>query len=183
MFERFIKNDMLVSIMMWLLNHSTGDYDAGIIAYDIGATDIPVFTTAIYILNQLDILSVDENPEETNLRIIFNEDSVIVQSFRTLKEVFDDEAYRNSNVSSVLPDFTSTYNNIEDENSLIAQIRELSDEYIDSFLDSMKNYKSLELSDDPVLAERQRNIIEEAKRLDEQGQLDNFINFVNTNRK
>ena len=31
--------------------------------------------------------------------------------------------------------------------------------------------------------ETKKYIEEEAKRLDEQGQLDNFINFVNTNRK
>lgn len=184
MFERFIKNKMCVDIMMWLLNHSTGDYDAAIIAHDIGAYDIAMFTTAIYILDQLDIVNIDDNPNEVNLRIIFNEDSIIVQSFRTLKDCFDNEAYRNSNACSVLSDFVSSYDNYEQtESSLINQIQSFSNEYLDEILNIMKNYKDFELPDDPLLAERQKAIIEEARELDKVGQLENFIEFVNMNRK
>lgn len=184
MFERFIKNKMCVDIMMWLLNHSTGDYDAAIIAYDIQAFDVSVFSTAIYVLDQLGILDVDNNIEETNLRVIFNEDSVIVQSFRTLKECFDNEAYRNSNACSVLTDFCDSYDNyVNNEETLLSQVNSLSDEYIDTLLDMMENYKDVELSDDPEIAKKEMAVLEEARKLDDAGQLYNFINFINENRK
>lgn len=184
MFERFIKNKMCVDIMMWLLNHSTGDYSAAIIAHDIQVHDIPLFTTAIYVLDQLDIVNIDDNPEETELRIIFNEDSVIVQSFRTLKDCFDNEAYRSSNACAVLTDFVTAYdNNIMNTNILIDELNSISDEYMEEVLNVVKNYDNFELSEDPEIAEKQKVIIQEARKLDEAGQLENFIDFINMNRK
>lgn len=183
MFERFIKNKICVDIMMWLLNHSTGDYSAAIIAHDIGVYDIPMFTTAIYVLDQLDIVDIDNNPEETELRLLFNDDSVIVQSFKTLRECFDNEAYRNSNACSVLVDFVTAYNNTFEEDNIINQLNSISDEYINEVLNVVENYDNFEPSDDPDIAERQKSIVEEARRLDEAGQLENFIDFINMNRK
>ena len=184
MFERFIKNKMCVDTMMWLLNHSVGDYDAAIIAHDIEAQDLGLFTTALYILDELNVISTNSSVEDgENLRVVFNEDSLIVQSFRTLQETFDNEAYRNSNVCGALSDFVTVYDNQISEASVIDMIHDMPSEFVDLFIDMFKNYETIEFDSNPLIAERQRAIQNEARRLDELGQLDNFIEFVNTNRK
>jgi len=183
MFERFIKNKMCVDTIMWLLNHSTGDYDAAIIAADIGVQDITKFTTVLFILNELDIIDTNQDTNEYNLRVIFNEESVIVQSFRTLMECFDNEAYRNSNVCGALSDYVNVDNDLDPELEFIDMLNSLSDEYVDSFLDMFQHYDEIELDKNPILAERQKMIKEEAKRLDDAGQLEAFIEFCNQNRK
>lgn len=184
MFERFIKNKMCVDIMMWLLNHSVGDYDAAIIAFDIEAEDIGLFTTALYILDELGIVDTNASLEDgETLRVIFNEESLIVQSFRTLQEVFDNEAYRNSNACGALSDFIKVYDNtVLNQNILKDMISELSDESIDNFIETFRNYETMEFDSNPIIAEKQRELQAEAKRLDEAGELDNFIEFLNQNR-
>lgn len=184
MFERFIKNKMCVDIMMWLLNHSTGDYDAAIIAHDIKAQDLSLFTTGLYILDELDIINTNNDIDDgENLRVIFNEDSLIVQCFRTLQETFDSEAYRNSNACGALSDFVTVYDNQITEESIIEMIKEMPDEFVDLFIDMFKNYESIEFDSNPLIAERQKAVQAEARRLDELGELDNFLEFVKVNRK
>lgn len=182
MFERFIKNKLCVDIMMWLLNHSVGDYDAAIIAHDVQAIDLAEFTTALYVLDQLEIIDIDNN-DPTCLRVLFNEDSVIVQSFRTLRDCFDNEAYRNSSVCGVLADFNLNF--VGEGGFSTPQFTYFNgdDDFIDLFIDTIENYKDIEISDDPEIAEKQQMIIEQARELDEAGELEQFINFVKLNRK
>lgn len=185
MFERFIKNKTCVDTIMWLLNHSTGDYDAAIIAADIGVEDIGRFTTVLFILDELDIINTNQDTNEYNLRVIFNEESVIVQSFRTLIECFDNEAYRNSNVCGALSDYINIDSGIDinSEVEFIELLKSMPVEYVDTFLDMFEHYDEIEFDNNPVLAERQKIIKEEAKRLDDAGQLESFIEFCNQNRK
>ena len=48
MFDKFMNDNNCMKILLWLINHSTGDYDAAIIAYDCQIMDITLF---IYLMS------------------------------------------------------------------------------------------------------------------------------------
>ena len=167
-----------MKILFWLLNHSTGDYDAAIIAYDCKIEDIALFTSYIYIMNELGIVIVDEDSE--NLRVIFNEDSLIVQSFKNLRDCFENEAYRNSNVCAAFVMLDS--GTFESQRSQMVNLFEtLTEEERLDFYNLITNYENFELSDDPEEAIKQKALIQQLKELDESGQLNQFIEYVKRN--
>lgn len=178
MFQKFLQNDICMDILFWLINHSTGDYDAAIIAYDCNITDIPLFTSIIYIMNELGIVNVDESSDA--LRIIFNEDSLIVQSFKNFKESFENEAYRNSNVCGAFITIDSGEFALQREemNNLFDQ---LSEEERFLFYNMLNDYENYELSDDPDQAKVEKTLLNQLKDLDEKGQLDKFREYVKRN--
>lgn len=178
MFQQFINNEICMKIMFWFLNHSTGDYDAAIIAYDCGIENIPMFTSIIYVMNELGILTVDESSE--TLRVIFNEDSLIVQSFKNLKECFENEAYRNSNVCGAFIAINSGQYELQREHmkNLFETLTE--EERLD-FYNLITDYKNFELSEDPEKAAVERSLIKQLEELDERGELESYVEYVKRN--
>lgn len=178
MFEKFINNEICRKILFWLMNHNTGDYEAAIIAFDCQIYNIPLFTTYIYIFDELGIVSIDESSE--TLRIIFNEDSLIVQSFKTLRDSFDSEAYRNSNVCAAFVSIDSGTFDVPGS-KLASYFEDLSEEEKKDFYTLITNYKDFEISDDPERSVVQKSLISQLEELDENGLLDTFIEYVKRN--
>ena len=133
----------------------------------------------IYIFNELGILTVDESSGD-NLRVIFNEDSLIVQSFQNFKRCFEDEAYRNSNVCGAFVALDSGVLK-DQENTMINMFDELTAEERLDFYNLIEDYENFELSDDPVLSMAQKSLIAQLKDLDEAGKLDKFRDYVKRN--
>ena len=177
MFKKFLDSDVCRKIFFWLLDHSTGDYDAAIIAYDCKINDITTFTSYLYIFDELDIINVDENSE--TLRIIFNEDSLIVQSFKNLRETFDNEAYRNSKVCGAFVSLDIAGNSFEQQ--LLNDFNSLSDEEKEMFWEMINNPEDFQVSEDPELAEAQNNLIQQIKQLEENGTLESFKIYLKRN--
>lgn len=178
MFEKFLNNDICRDIFFWLINHSTGDYDAAIIAYDLNILDIHTFTAYIYIFNELGILSVDESSE--TLRVIFNEDSLIVKSFKTLQETFDNEAYRNSSVCAAFVSIESGFLNSAESN-IMDTVQSLTDKEREDFFRMVEDPYNFELSEDPDVAMVQEALLARIKELEEDGELENLVDYMKRN--
>ena len=88
MFEKFMKNENCVKILMWILNHSPSDYEAAIISYDSEVFSPEEFITVTIILNELGIVTVDETQSDS-LRILINDDSdkIEVTSIEQVREL------------------------------------------------------------------------------------------------
>lgn len=181
MFQELMSDEFFRTILFWLMNHSVGDYDAAIIAYDCGILDVPRFTAYLVLLNELGIIEVDEGVSgEESLRIIFNEDSLLIQSLKNTKNAFEEEFYRNSNACAAYVSLKSDIfeNSIIDMNSFIDTLAEGD---IDKFINVIQNYKNMEISDDPFIKMAQEELINKLSQIDEMGRLDELVEMLQGN--
>ena len=164
MFEKFIEAGVPVKILFWLTNHSLTDYEASLVAYDCGIRSVEKFMTSIIILQELKMVVVDDDKD--SLRIMLNDHSELVKKFIEFKELFDEEAYKGSEIAAAFISLSEmTTEEVPLQNLIGVHV-------VNEMLDEISEYKEIENKDD--IDEKYLKY----KNLDDEGQLIDFEEFL-----
>lgn len=165
MFTKLMENSLCMKVIAWLLNHSINDYEAALVAYDCGITEIDEFMAIVVILNETGMVAVEENSE--TLRIVVNDNSPIFKKFKELQTIFDEEAYRSSDVSAAFVGLSEMERAKSFKNNSLVQ------EGANNLLHQVEVFK-----EDESQVDLPSEIVDQLKNLKELGQLDEFEEFL-----